>query len=322
MIPGAVIELSNYIISNNTAGIDISSTISGVVTNDNGTTVTLTLNALLNPGDTYSVDVSFQSDLVGNQPVPVGNPQQDVDHGVVMTFQAWSVSPGSVLFEAYGGGSGTAVTVLTGLPTYPNSPDLARYITAMDSRLVYPTDGREQYGARITGYFIPPSTEEFTFYVRSDDASELWLSTDANPANLVKIAEETGCCNTFSVHPSGSIPLVAGQRYYIQLLYREGGGGDFGQVAVKPTASAQDPNTLSPIPGSMLASLVAPTPTVATLNIQRSGAQVTVSWTGTCTLQEAGTISSAGTSWGPSAVVNGVPFTPSGNQRYFRLICP
>jgi hypothetical protein len=55
--------------------------------------------------------------------------------------------------------------------------------------------------------------------------------------------------------------------------------------------------------------------TVVPLRITRSGTQITLSWTGALTLQEANVVTGP---WGPSTRVNGVPFTPptTGNKFY------
>ena len=46
----------------------------------------------------------------------------------------------------------------------------------------------DNYGARVRGYICAPETGNYTFYISSDDNSELWLSTDDNPANKRLIA--------------------------------------------------------------------------------------------------------------------------------------
>jgi len=43
----------------------------------------------------------------------------------------------------------------------------------------------------MVGYFYPPTTGNYTFYICSDDNSALYLSTDDNPANKKLIAQET-----------------------------------------------------------------------------------------------------------------------------------
>ncbi len=46
------------------------------------------------------------------------------------------------------------------------------------------------YGARMYGWFIPPVTTNYVFFVSADDACELCLSTNSDPANLRIIAAE------------------------------------------------------------------------------------------------------------------------------------
>ena len=65
----------------------------------------------------------------------------------------------------------------------------------------------------MTGYY--------TFWIASDDNGELWLSTDSNPADIVKIASVPGATghdqwNVYSQQQSASIYLVAGQKYFIE----------------------------------------------------------------------------------------------------------
>jgi hypothetical protein len=136
--------------------------------------------------------------------------------------------------------------------------------------LIYPTDAREGYGARISGYFTPQVTTNYTFYLRSDDSSQLWLSTDANPANTNLLTAETACCNPFSAHASASTSRVAGQPYYLELLYKEGTGGDYGQAAMKITGDPTSPDSLLPINSLFLSSLADPVGASITITQQPS----------------------------------------------------
>ena len=49
------------------------------------------------------------------------------------------------------------------------------------------------------------------------------------------VSLQTSCCNFFtepdSPRTSEPIDLVAGKKYFIRMVYKEGGGGDYGQVA-------------------------------------------------------------------------------------------
>ena len=51
-----------------------------------------------------------------------------------------------------------------------------------------PTNWADNYGTRLRGYITAPVTGSYTFWVASDDKSELWISTDDDPLNKVKIA--------------------------------------------------------------------------------------------------------------------------------------
>jgi hypothetical protein len=54
-----------------------------------------------------------------------------------------------------------------------------------------PTDAGDNYGARIRAYITPAVTGSYTFYLAGDDAAELWLSFNDNPAQKTRIAEVT-----------------------------------------------------------------------------------------------------------------------------------
>jgi hypothetical protein len=96
-----------------------------------------------------------------------------------------------------------------------------------------PTNFADNYGERIRGYITAPTTGSYTFWIASDDNSELWLSLDENPGNLKKIASITGSIwtghNVWNAYPSQQscpINLAGGKRYYIEVLHKEGTGGD------------------------------------------------------------------------------------------------
>jgi hypothetical protein len=78
-------------------------------------------------------------------------------------------------------------------------------------------------GERLSGFIVPDQTTNYLFYLSANLAGELWLSTDDNPTNLQLIA--TGSkdhpARSYDLSgPSGSIPLVAGQRYYLEALQK------------------------------------------------------------------------------------------------------
>jgi len=188
------------------------------------------------------------------------------DANIAVATIANEFAPGVVKFEAYTDISGTAISNLTDSDKYTaNTPDDIQLLTAIDT----PNSYGDNYGAKVTGFIIPQDSGDYTFFLRSDDASQLWLSTDENPANAVLIAEETGCCQAFlepdstvaNWHDNGSgmgqtaltpIKLTAGKKYAFYALLKEGGGGDYLQVALRKAGDKTPAASLRPIGGAWI----------------------------------------------------------------------
>jgi len=161
---------------------------------------------------------------------------------------------GSILREYWTGISGTAVSNLTSSANYPNNPTGSGQLTSLEG----PTNWADNYGTRIRGYIYPPATGSYTFWVAGDDNTDLYLSTNENPANASRIAYVSGWTNSrewtkYSTQQSVTINLTAGQKYYIEVLQKEGSGGDNVAVAWQGPGITQQViagNYLSPfIPG-------------------------------------------------------------------------
>ena len=188
------------------------------------------------------------------------------------SYRSFTSGPcNGVLFESYLNiGGSTAVSDLTNAPSFPNNPSDVFFIARLDSRLAYPDDSHEGYGARMRGVLFPRTSGAHTFFLAADDNAELWLSTDLSPANKVLIARETAWSNTkewtasaggsdVNAKHSAPINLVGGQPYYIEALYKEGGGGDHCSVAVQePTDAGPPMNGQGDIPPELLGSPNAP----------------------------------------------------------------
>jgi len=135
---------------------------------------------------------------------------------------------GFILREWWTGlGSGNPVSDLTSDINYPNNPNGRALITSLEA----PTDWANNYGTRIRGYLYPPADGNYTFWIASDDYSQLWLSTDDDPCHTVQIAYVNGWTSSreWTKYPSQTStpkPLLAGHKYYIEALHKEGTGGD------------------------------------------------------------------------------------------------
>jgi aryl-phospho-beta-D-glucosidase BglC (GH1 family) len=123
--------------------------------------------------------------------------------------------------------TGATVNDLTSDINYPTNPNGRALITSLEG----PTNWADNYGTRIRGYLYPPADGNYTFWIASDDSSELWLSTDAEPNHISKIAYVSGWTNSrewtkYTSQTSTPKPLLAGHKYYIEALHKEGTGGD------------------------------------------------------------------------------------------------
>lgn len=197
--------------------------------------------------------ISTLTDYITIYPTPLVDAVTDtVCFGDTISFvdQSTINDPlGSILREKWTGINGSSVANLTSSPNFPNNPDEFQFLTTFEG----PTNDGGNYGSRIHGYVQAPQTGSYFFWIASDDNSELYLSTDADPTNKTLIASVTGFTNSqqwnkYASQVSLPITLQAGQRYYIEALHKEGGGGDNLAVGWQLPSGTFE----RPIPGSRL----------------------------------------------------------------------
>jgi hypothetical protein len=115
--------------------------------------------------------------------------------------------------------------------TWTGSPDAAAPKDRQIVRKAFevPVNQATNYQARFTAQLIPPQTGTYQFWIANDDRSELWLSTDATPANKVKIAEvrgDTPYAKWPHTKEAVSVPvkLQAGKRYHLEVFQQQHAG--------------------------------------------------------------------------------------------------
>ncbi|MDF1694813.1 MAG: Ig-like domain-containing protein [Saprospiraceae bacterium] len=157
---------------------------------------------------------------------------------------------GNLYFERWTSISGSSVSDLTSNANYPDSPTETGYISSFQG----PVNYTENYGTRVRGYIIPSESGMYTFNVTGDDNTIVYLSSDTNEANKSEIASVTSWSNITEhekslSQTSSSIYLEEGESYFVELLHKEGGGGDHFQVYWKTPSQSV---TWEIIPGQNL----------------------------------------------------------------------
>jgi hypothetical protein len=153
----------------------------------------------------------------------------------VLTIELYSApdgyTPGTLIQKFYENITGNTLISLTNAAVFPASPNSLSTLTRFASN-----EHGDNYGSTISGVIFVPETGNYTFWLASDDEGELRLSTDDSLANATIIASVSGWTNVqewdkYSSQESAPITLQAGQAYYIEARYKEGGGGDHCAVA-------------------------------------------------------------------------------------------
>lgn len=191
----------------------------------------------------------------------------------------------TILLERWDNVSGTTVANLTSNANYPNTPTARSWPTSYEM----PAVNADNYGTRTRGYITPPTTGNYTFWIASDDASELWLGTSSNPATAQKIAQVSSWTNSrewtkASEQQSSAIALTAGVSYYIETRHKEGTGGDHLAVGWQGPGIAGDAER--PIPGSRLSPFILPG--APSITAQPANKSVTVGQTANFTVTASG----------------------------------
>jgi hypothetical protein len=292
-------------------------TVSAAVLSDDRFSVSLTTSAMTADTD-YTLTVNNVVDLAGNP----------IAAGTTFSFRTWAFQMGRAKYEYWLGIEGVAVALLTSDPRFPDNPD---GVQIMEGEYMSPINWADNFGARLSGWIVPPQTGSYVFFLSADDNAELYLSTDDSPANkrLIAIEPEWNDPRQWAItdrRPNGenrsdlfagtewpagnTIELTEGQRYYTEILYKEGGGGDNAGAAWKLVGQ---PDPAPGTPGiaaiGTYAPLVAENPVLA---VTVENGNLVITFEGT--LQEADAIGD----WSDTTLSSPATVTPgaTGNKFY------
>jgi len=141
------------------------------------------------------------------------------------------------------------------------------------------------FGDRAWGWVKPDVTGDYDFFIRADDATELYLNstpaggsgTNTLPDVQVDgfICRQYVCCQPFQEQFGTNVAttftpihLEAGKLYGMVLLLKEAGGGDFAQVAWRLSGNTTPAASLLPIPAANTYTLATPAGQRASITTQ------------------------------------------------------
>jgi hypothetical protein len=208
-----------------------------------------------------------------------------------------------------------------------------------------PADVGENYTRRVSGFFIPPQTGDYVFFISSDDESRLFISTNSDqPSAKVWVAHQPAWNNprawvshnnpgqrrSDQFSPDGGmtfpysmgIRLEAGRRYYIEAIHREGGGGDHLAVTYK-LYNAEDPidGSAPLLTGAVIGYMAAPAPVEPpVLTVGRQGNNVVISWSPAGGRLESSPVLGPGATWTTETTDNPAVIPITGTAKYFRVV--
>ncbi|HAV63209.1 MAG TPA: hypothetical protein DCY13_12695, partial [Verrucomicrobiales bacterium] len=194
-----------------------------------------------------------------------------------VSFTGWVLTRGYVNYERFQDLPGDTIPDLTNAAKYPRNPDTAGYLTSWET----PESVSDNFGSVISGMIIPPTSGFYQFYTASDRSSELWISTDASPANLMSVAADpmwasrrewtgnAGGRRQNNENVSQALQLVAGSFYRAELLHKASTGFDHaGATWRTPGGTAPINGSPSTLVGRSIAAWGNPDATTITITTQ------------------------------------------------------
>ena len=107
--------------------------------------------------------------------------------------------------------------------TYGANPATSVQTTAISEPA---TDDGSNFSCQWLGYFKPTTTETYTFFTASDDASYMWIGANSVTGFTTANATVNNGGAHGVVETSGTAALTAGVYYPVRIQFGEAGGGD------------------------------------------------------------------------------------------------
>ncbi|MBI1177612.1 hypothetical protein GC207_09255 [bacterium] len=187
-------------------------------------------------------------------------------------FHGFVKTKGFVVGKIYRDIGGTAVSGLTSSPNFPDNPNESHiYSQVMFGLGPAPAAGNggdtygDNFGIMFSGTITAPATASYRFFTRSDDASQFIMNTSGSSLpsyTATPLAQETGCCTGFVEPPdakaSAPVSLTAGTQYGFVYMVKEGGGGDWGALAMRREGDSTPAANLPYVAGNICCAIANP----------------------------------------------------------------
>jgi PKD repeat protein len=209
----------------------------GVAPEDTADAATLADAPLVTPEETAAAGEEDHTDedaaaTVAEEPASTVTPEAAASADAEVTAAASS----PVTAERWDNVTGATLEEFTKSDAYRKQAPAQTFTL---ERLELPRTGDKDYGVRVRGYLLPPTDGEYRFWIAADDRGALYLSTDDTPDNKIVIAytPQSAAAGEYEKNPeqiTGPITLQAGERYYFEVLYKQGDGKDNLSIAWQP----------------------------------------------------------------------------------------
>lgn len=136
--------------------------------------------------------------------------------------EVWENIPGNTIGSLTGDGRYGAAGTGAGTPT---SCD---FLTQTDGPW-NDTGGHDSFGARLSGFIVPPVNDTYTFYMAYNDKGRFFLSNDNTPGNngwMIDSGVQGPVNNTHQTYAwtSGTVTLQGGYAYFFYVLEKQDTG--------------------------------------------------------------------------------------------------
>ena len=170
---------------------------------DERTVLLPVVNGTLTPGASYTLHVEGVEDLAHNAITPVDS----------TPFPRLLVTNGVIKREIWDNLLGGSFAAWTNHPGFPDNPTSVVFTNSS----ITPDNRADRYVLRLSGYFVPPETANYTFQVVADDSAWLLMGLDpADPLNLTTLVRAEGFCAACG----GAIATCAADRWSALLFLR------------------------------------------------------------------------------------------------------